>query len=100
MAAFPIEDSNVFEDLINRPEPSIWYFFTGNDGPGPEFQPLLSGAVGIEAFFVDIDQCNVQRDLNKLPQTVLYKGGEELGVAYGGDMDTFFELCERGQSEA
>ncbi|KAJ5761462.1 hypothetical protein N7533_003501 [Penicillium manginii] len=100
MAALPVENFAEFQDVINRSEPTIIYFFDENGGPGPELEHLLNGAAGVAAFFADIDQCHIERDARKLPQTVLYKGGEELGDADGGDMDMFFELCERAQSEA
>ena len=53
----------------------------------------------MEAFFVPIGACPIQRDVSRLPLTVLYKEGAELDVADVGDMEKFFELCARGASE-
>ena len=85
-----------FQELIGRPEPTLIHFFHGN--PSPELGTLLSGGprqVNKITYFVDNPAIDVGRDPSQLPLTVLYRHGEEVNCADFGDMDKFFELCER-----
>lgn len=92
-----------FQDIINRPQSIIVYFFDESNGPSPEFEFLMNDdhpAVDqIETFIVDVNNTPIERYSSQLPLTVLYKEGEEVDVADAGDLDKFFELCERARDD-
>lgn len=96
--------SKFYKEIINRPVPTIVYFFNPEDGcgPGEEFEILESGehlSYEHETFFVNVSESPVPNTPSDLPVTILFSQGEQLGTANGGDIPQFFELIEEAESQ-
>jgi hypothetical protein len=91
----------MFEEIINRDELSLVYFFdSGKGAPGPELDALLNDrhpAAGIDTFFVNLGASFIESAPSQVPLTVLYREGKELDTAGAGDMFKFNKLSVRAQ---
>ncbi|KAJ5318046.1 hypothetical protein PENANT_c004G02871 [Penicillium antarcticum] len=94
-----IQNPDEFREVINRDEPTLIYFTDTRKGPpGPEFAALSTDkhpAAQKETFFVDLGAEYIPGVPSQAFVTILYRNGQELDTAAGGDMSKFFELSER-----
>ncbi|KAE8307039.1 hypothetical protein BDV41DRAFT_569388 [Aspergillus transmontanensis] len=101
MPLIPVLDPGLYEHVINRPQPTIVHFWDSASPPTQEFQILESGnypGSELETFFVDVSRFPVPNAPSHVPVTILFKNGQKLDTANGGDIGIFFELLEKAAS--
>ncbi|KAI9933171.1 hypothetical protein ASPWEDRAFT_42935 [Aspergillus wentii DTO 134E9] len=103
MPFIEIPAPRLYEDLINRPQPTLVYFFDGSAGRTGEYQILESGnhpGSQLETFFVDVALFPVPDGPKEVPVTILFREGQQLGTAVQGDIPTFFKLLQQAEQES
>ncbi|KAB8218968.1 hypothetical protein BDV33DRAFT_174514 [Aspergillus novoparasiticus] len=98
MPSIPIPEPGFYEHIINRPESTIVHFWDSAAAPPTqEFQILESGnhpGSGRETFLVDVSNFSVPDAPSDVPVTILFRAGQQLDTAVGGDIDKFFQLLQ------
>ncbi|KAE8326474.1 hypothetical protein BDV39DRAFT_176951 [Aspergillus sergii] len=101
MPSIHIPEPELYKHVTERPVPTIVYFWDSAAGPPtPEFEILESGnhpGSELETFWVDVSQFPVPNTPSDVPVTILFKAGQRLDTAVGGDLGKFFELLERAE---
>ncbi|KAK6815543.1 hypothetical protein RU639_008675 [Aspergillus parasiticus] len=94
-----IPEPGFYEHITNRPQPTVVHFWdSAASPPTQEFQILESGnhpGSEHETFWVDVSQFPVPDAPSDVPVTILFKNGQKLDTADGGDLGKLFHLLQQ-----